>query len=291
MTHHGDGVSRRLRLTALVIALGITGLVMSGETASAASSAPSQNTDKVVLKIGTTDDPDTLSPYTALDTLSWEIFCLNYDSLFGVGNDMEPTLDLASEFPTQQNGGISADGKIWTIHMRPNLKWSDGQPLTAADVAWNFNYNIENRTKFYYGTMSHVKRAEVVDPTTVRIICAEPEADLETAYIPVLPKHIWSKIPTQEVVSTYRNNPPVVGSGPFEVVQWKKSDYVHLIRNPYYWGKEPTVTDIYFETYQNANTLASDLRAGTIAAAENIPSAEFSQLASTQASRRSPTTC
>ena len=59
---------------------------MSGETASAASSAPSQNTDKVVLKIGTTDDPDTLSPYTALDTLSWEIFCLNYDSLFGVGN-------------------------------------------------------------------------------------------------------------------------------------------------------------------------------------------------------------
>jgi len=65
--------------------------------------------------------------------------------LFGSGDRNQPTLDLASEFPTQQNGGISPDGKVWTIHMRSGVKFQDGTPLTASDVAFTYNYIIKNR--------------------------------------------------------------------------------------------------------------------------------------------------
>ena len=61
----------------------------------------------------------------------WEIWALNYDYLFTSGQHNAPALDLASQFPTQQNGGISTDGKVWTIHLRSGVKWQDGQPLTA----------------------------------------------------------------------------------------------------------------------------------------------------------------
>ena len=53
-----------------------------------------------------------------------------------------------------------------------------------------------------------------------------------------------------------------------------------MVRNPYYWGKKPTVDDVYFEMYQNPNTMVSDLRAGRIDGAWGIPVAEFRQLES-----------
>ena len=263
---------------ALMTVMSVVGLALVRGSAQAASPSPAPSSSAVVLKIGSTDTPDSFSVFTSLEPVSWEIMNLTYDFLFGIGSDMKPTLDLATEFPTVANGGISQDGKVITIHIRSGVKWSDGQPLTADDVAWNFNFNIENKTKIYYGQMSNILRAEVVDQTTVRLICSAPQADLEDSYIQILPKHIWSKIPAQEVVSSYTNPPPTVGSGPFMVADWKKSTYVHLVRNPYYWGTKPTLTDIYFETYQNVDSMTADLKSGNIDAAQFIPAAQFAAL-------------
>jgi peptide/nickel transport system substrate-binding protein len=260
------------------LVVGLLGLGLGLGQAQAASPSPSPSSSAVVLKIGSTDTPDSFNVFTSLEPVSWEIMNLNYDFLFGIGSDMKPTLDLATEFPTVENGGISKDGKVITIHIRSGVKWSDGQPLTADDVAWSFNFNIENKTKVYYGQMPHILRAEVVDPTTVRLHCDAIQADLENSYIQILPRHVWSKIPANQIVSTYTNAPPTVGSGPFTVADWKKSGYVHLVRNPYYWGTKPTLTDIYFETYQNVDSMTADLKAGNIDAAQFIPAAQFAAL-------------
>ena len=280
MTHCRRTTSLLAWLATFTIAAGGFALAFPRIAAHAASPTPSPSSSAAILRIGTTDTPDSFSVFTSLEPVSWEVMSLTYDFLFGLGSDMKPTLDLATEFPTVQNGGISNDGKVWTIHMRSGVKWSDGQPLTADDVAWNFNFNIRNKTKEYYGMMSHVLRAEVVDPTTVRLICAQPQADLEDSYIPILPKHIWSKIPVQEIVTSFANDPPIVGSGPFKVVDWKTSSYVHLVRNPLYWGKPPAVTDIYFETYQDVDSMTADLKSGAIDAAFGIPAAQFAGLKS-----------
>ena len=72
-----------------------------------------------------------------------------------------------------------------------------------------------------------------------------------------------------------------MGSGPFETVAFVKGSYVEMVRNPYWYGKKPAIDQIYFELYQDADTMVSDLKTGSIDAASGVPEAEFKALQST----------
>ena len=89
--------------------------------------------------------------------------------------------------------------------------------------------------------------------------------------VPILPEHIWSKVPGKEASSTFQNKPPIIGTGPFEVVGWKAGQYVHLKANPNYWGGAPHISNLYVVTYTNADTMVSDLKLGAIDAAVGVP--------------------
>lgn len=267
--------------TALLIgatALLIVSLVWSVGGALASNSSPAPSSAKVVLRIGLTQQPDHLNPFIGQNNTAYEIWSLNYSYLFGLNANLQPTLDLAAEFPTKENGGISPDGKVWTIHLRPNMKWQDGVPLTAGDVAWSINYTVKNDMTGYTNSTVNLLGAKATGPTTVQLFCSHPKADMEFMYVPIVPKHIWQHLSGTAAQTTYVNKPPIIGSGPFEVVQWVSGSYVHLIRNPYYYGKKPAVTDIYFEIYENANTMVADLRAGVIDAIQGVPQSEFTAL-------------
>ena len=162
------------------------------------------------------------------------------------------------------------------------MKWQDGQPLTAEDVAFTYNYSIDNEL-YAFGIMTiGIDHVEVVDPYTVKIICTRPKADMERLSLPILPKHIWSKVDPKIVESSYANKPPTIGSGPFQVVEFKKGRYTRLVKNPTYWGKAPTVDEIIFLTYQNPDTMTQDLKLGTLDAAWGLPQAQYKQLQATQ---------
>jgi peptide/nickel transport system substrate-binding protein len=270
--------SHTRRLLLLVAVLLAAGLVWGLAEALAASSSPAPASGQVVLRIGWTSEPDNLNPFIGWANTDYEIWAINYDFLFGFGLNGQPTLDLASQFPTKANGGISADGKVWTIHLRPNLKWSDGQPLTAADVAFTYNYVVKNQMVNMAITTVNITGAKEIDPTTVQITCSRPKADMEKIFLPILPEHIWEHVSPSAAVTSYINKPPIVGSGPFYTVAFKKGSYLEMVRNPYYWGKQPTVDKIYFEMYQNADTMVSDLKSGALDAAWGIPEAQFQSL-------------
>ena len=274
----GMGVLQRsVTATALAAAMVIAFVAMTCPAARAASPSASASGDVVTLRIGTTSNADTLNPFTMLETLSFEAVTLNYSLLFDLGVDGKPRAMLAVEVPTQANGGISADGKMVTVKLRPDLKWSDGTPLTAADVAWSYNYYVDNANVIPNMSLGAkgIKHTVAVDPTTVRIDCSQPKADLMYSYLPILPEHIWKKVPPAAAGSTYRNRPPLVGSGPFLVTEWKPGSYLKLTRNPEYWGEPPAVEQIVFVTYQNAETMVSDLQAGSLDAAQGILPAQF----------------
>ena len=262
---------------AVVTAVAIALLAIGGPSARAASPSASASGDVVTLRIGTTSDADTINPFTMLETLSFEAVSLNYNLLFDLGVDGRPRAMLAAEVPSQENGGISADGKTVTVKLKPGLKWSDGTPLTAEDVAWTYNYYVDNGAmlpNMGLGAMG-IKHTVAVDPTTIRIECSEPKADLMYTYLPILPKHIWGKVPPEKAGSTYRNVPPLVGSGPFIIQEWKPGSFMKLTRNPDYRGPQPAVDEIIFVVYQNAETLVSDLQTGAIDAAQGILPAQF----------------
>jgi peptide/nickel transport system substrate-binding protein len=249
-------------------------LVLAPAAASASGESPPAGADKTILRLGWTADPENLNPFIGFSS-EYEIWALNYELLVGFrADDMAnvPGVGLATAWET------SDDGKVWTFTITDKSKWHDGKPLTAGDVAFTFTYMIENEMGMYLDYLRFIDKVEAPDDTTVVFTCSRPKANMLALWIPILPEHIWSKIKPADAERTYRNPPPIVGSGPFQVIEFKKGEYVRMRANKDYWKGAPKVDEVILQTYQNQDTMAQDLRAGTIQSAWNIPAAQFDSL-------------
>ncbi len=173
---------------------------------------------------------------------------------------------------------MTPDGKTWTFTIREGARWNDGVPLTAGDVAFTYNYIIDNDLTNWTSYTQGITHATAVDDTTVRFDCSEPKADMLRVYVPIVPEHVWSKVPGEAASVSYPNTPPIVGSGPFTCVEWKKNSFVKMVANKGYWGRAPQIDELYFEYYTNADTMVQDLKAGTIDGAFQILDAQYLQL-------------
>jgi peptide/nickel transport system substrate-binding protein len=261
---------------ALVAAAALFALVQLARSEQAVASSPSPNAERVTLRLGWNEGPLNLNPFIGYSA-SYEIWMLNYDVLVGIGSDGLPS----KETGLAQSWETSADGKTWVFHLRSGVQWQDGEPLTARDVAFTFNYIIKNEmSNAVY--LRGVDKAVAVDDTTLKVVCSRPKANmlLTQVYIYVLPEHIWSKIDPKAAANTYRNSPPIVGSGPFQMVEFKKDDYVKMVRNVLYWGPKPAVDDLIFQFYTNTDTMVQDLKSGAVDGAQVIPPAQFKTLES-----------
>jgi len=269
---------------ALLAIASVLALVQSAGSGKASASSPSPSAQKVTLRLGWNEGPLNLNPFIGYSA-SYEIWLLNYDVLVGIGSDGLPS----TETGLAQSWETSADGKTWTFHLRSGVKWQDGEPLTAGDVAFTFNYIIKNEmSNVVY--LRGVKEAVALDDATLKVVCARPKANmlLTQIYIYVLPEHLWSKVDPKAAANTFRNPPPIVGSGPFQTVEFKKDEYVKMVRNPSYWGPWPAVDEIIFQYYTNSDTMVQDLKSGAVDGAQVIPPAQFKSLESDPAIKAMP---
>ena len=217
MTGRGNawyGRRRVVTLTITVIVL-LTLLAACVGTVSAATSAsPSPDAGKVTLRLGWSESPLNLNPFIGYSN-SYEVWLLNYDTLVAVGADGLPS----KETGLAEDWSLSPDEKEWTFKIRPGVKWQDGEPLTARDVAWTFNTIIENDLSLAV-YLKDVEKAVAVDDTTLKVYCSAPKANmlLTQVYIYILPEHIWGKLSADQLANTFRNPVPIVGSGPFQTV-------------------------------------------------------------------------
>ena len=262
-------------LAAAVVALLAIGLLWGIAGAMASSDSPSPDSGKTILRLGWTNDPDNLNPFIGYESSSYEVWAINYELLVGFrASDYAnvPGVGLATAWET------SDDGKVWTFTITDESRWQDGEPLTASDVAFTFNYVIDNELGMFLDYVKFIDKVEATDDTTVVFTCSKPKANMLGLWIPILPEHIWSKVDPAEVETKFQNPPPIIGSGPFQTVEWKKSEYVRLVANKDYWRGAPKVDEVIFQTYQNQDTMAQDLKTGNIQTAWNIPSAQFDSL-------------
>ncbi len=272
--------SHGLRRGGLLIALALAAVLIGGlavglRGALASSDAPSPAADKTVLHLGWTNDPDSLNPFIGYESSSYEVWAINYDLLVGFrASDManEPGIGLAQAWE------ISPDGKVWTFTITDKAKWQDGEPLTAADVAFTYNYVLENELGMFIDYLKFIEKVEATDATHVVFTCSKPKANMLGLWIPILPEHIWSSVPLKTVEKSFQNQPPIVGSGPFQTVEWKKGAYVRMVANKDYWKGAPKIDEVIFQTYQNSDTMAQDLKTGALQTAWNIPGAQFEPL-------------
>lgn len=231
-------------------------------SASAGSSSP------LVYRIGLQSDVDNMNPFSTYNTIPWECFRVGYNFLTWYDADYKPAPDLADPVPTVENGGVTDSGRVWTFHIRPNVKWSDGVPLTARDVAYTYKRILRQKLSMYLSYFTGVTKVEAPDDQTVVITSKRPNAVMTALYVPILPEHIWSKVPDPKVESYA--NVPMVSSGPFQVTEVKIGKYVKMERNPHYqdgFGAEPTVDEVLFEIYQTQDSLVADYKAGNLDAA------------------------
>lgn len=247
----------------------------AGASAAAGSSAPQ------VYRIGLQSDVDNMNPFSTYNTIPWECFRVGYNFLTWYDADYKPVPDLADPVPSVENGGVTDGGRVWTFHIRPNVKWSDGVPLTARDVAYTYNRILRQELSMYLSYFTGVTKIEAPDDATVVITSAKPNAVMTALYVPILPEHIWSKVPDAKV-ETFANV-PMISSGPFQVTEVQNGKFVRMVRNPYYrdgFGVEPAVDEVLFEMYQTQDSLVADYKTGSLDAAIELDPGFFRSLQS-----------
>jgi peptide/nickel transport system substrate-binding protein len=275
----GRGLLLAVGLVACLVAVALLLALAAGDlTSPARADSPSASpaAGKTILRVGVfTDDLDSLNPFVGYTELAYEVYSQNYEFLVERRpEDFMPGPDGVAESWEQ-----SADGNTWTFHLHEGITWQDGQPLTADDVVFTYNYIIDNEMPVFTNGTKGIVKAVKVDDSTVQLITSKPKSNILRLWIPILPKHVWEKIPPKQAGSTFKNADSI-GSGPFQVVEWKRGSYVRMKANKDYWLGAPKVDELIYVVYKNPSTMVEDLKAGRIAAAHNIPTAEFKQLQS-----------
>ena len=266
------GLLLKVSLALVVLALLAAAV---GATRAAASTSPSPGSDSV-LHVGWVQEPDNLNPFIGIQGTDYMLWHMNYDFLVGFdAKTLEPRPELATKWE------VSPDGKVWTFTIRSDAKWQDGPPVTASDVAFTFNYIVDNKLLNLAAYTTGIVKAVAVDATHVQIYTSAPKANMLKMIVPILPEHIWSKVSGKAASSSYQNKPPIVGSGPFQITEWQKGKFVRLVANKSYWGGTPKVNEVIFQLYTNADTMTQDLKLGTIEGAIDLPTAQFKPLGTT----------
>lgn len=148
-----------------------------------------------------------------------------FNSLLKYDKNLELTGELA------QSWDVSSDQKTITFHLKPNLKWADGMPLTSEDVLFTWKTVTDDKTRSPYGAdYKLVKKAEAPDSKTFKVSYAQPYAPALDSWsgLHILPKHLLKE---QDINNTpFSRNP--VGSHYYQLDQWKKGESLSLKRNP-----------------------------------------------------------
>jgi len=276
----------RSRLAALLVTFAVLTALSLASTAAAQTppQAPpggesQASTGKITFTLGLTSDMVSANPFKACCGSEYEMMFLAYDMLFNFSQTtMEPTSGLAS-FPPEQ----SADGKTWTFKIREGVKWSDGTPLTAKDIA--FTYNFINEKKIptfndYLGDPLDKNAFEAPDDTTLIWHMDKPTlSPLTPPWVPIVPEHVWSKFWKDDfkTIKEFRNV-PAVGSGPFVLTEWVEGRYWKMEANKEYWGGTPTIDEVVFRVYDTSEALKLALVNGEVDAAEALPPSIFQSL-------------
>ena len=222
-----------------------TGVGITREANNATYSGPKNTGDWIFYHIP--NEPGSLNPYTETSAVASEILSYVQEAMLTRDPDTQELKPVIAESLPE----ISPDHLVYTFHLRKDVHYSDGTPVTAKD--FKFSYDVIMNplvdcasTRNYY---TRVEKVEVPDDYTIRFTCREPYVHHDVflgGNLLALPRHIYDpdnlleKNP--EAFGEYFNNHPnnrlPVGCGPYKFVEWKTSDQIVMERDPNYWRKD-----------------------------------------------------
>ncbi|HET6488412.1 MAG TPA: peptide-binding protein [Syntrophales bacterium] len=206
-----------------------------------------------ILVEGSIGDASNLIPLLATDNSSHSIAGLIFNGLVKYDKDLNIVGDLAESWD------ISKDGLVITFHLRKGVRWHDGQPFTAEDVLFTYRLTIDPKTPTAYaGDFLKVKKAEVLDPFTFRVIYDKPFAPALMSWSSaVMPKHLMEG--SDVTKSPLARHP--IGTGPYRFKEWKTGQKIVLVYNPDYFEGRPYIDGRIMRVIPDMATMFLELRA------------------------------
>jgi peptide/nickel transport system substrate-binding protein len=250
---------------------GTMALVLVGAGVIAAGAQGQDDGGKpVVVDVGDPQGIDSMSPLIGVTAAAYEAWNIQYATLTDkAAKDFSIIPGLAESWEG------SEDGKTWTYKLRPNMKWSDGKPLTAEDIAWTVNTSRKEEWLNHFSVTENLT-AEAPDDTTVVLRSSVPDPKLPTMDVYILPKHIWGKMSADERAKYDGNDG--VGSGPFVLDEFKKGQFARFNANPNYWRGKPAVDQVVLRKFNNPDAMVAALKTGELDAAQDLPTSGFNDL-------------
>ena len=209
----------------------------------------------LTITIGVTDKVTDLDPANAYDFFTWEVL---YNTMAGLVRYKPGTTEIEPDLA--ESWTVLEGGKVWVFKLRPNLKFCDGTPLTAADVKRSIERVMKINGDPAWLVTDFVEKVEAPNATTVVFYLKKPISYFlalaaTPPYFPVHPKYAPDKIDSDQTAG---------GAGPYCIKSFVRDQQIVLEVNPYHYGPKPQVGRVVIRFYKDATTLRLALERGEV---------------------------
>ena len=234
-----------------------------------------------VLRRGNGAEPQTLDPHKAEGVPSSNVLRDLFEGLTSEAPDGTVIPGAATRWE------ISDDGLVYTFHIRPGARWSNGDPVTAHDFAYGLRRSVDPATLSRYSSILYpVENAEAVingelppealgvealDDLTLQIRLNGP-----TPYLLGLLNHSSTypvhRPSVEEHGDRFARAGNLITNGAYQLAEWVVQSHIKVVRNPYYWDDaNTTIEDVYFYAIENQDAELKRYRAGELDFTEVLP--------------------
>jgi len=218
-------------------------------------------------------DAKTNNSMLSTDVPSNDRISIQFSPLLALNPDTAlPFPVLATDVPTRENGGISQDGLTYTLKLRKDVKWHDGQPFTSKDVIFTY----QTLAKKELGSPRTAEITDRVDSVTAaddytvafklkKVVAPFLVSNLSGTNYAIVPEHILGAVPVDQIKQhpfSTGDAKASIGTGPFKFKEWTKDDHATFVKNPNYFGGEPALDQYIFKVVKDQDVVVANLKTG-----------------------------
>lgn len=223
------------------------------------------------LRIGTKVTPSSIDPHYHASGENSAILPHIYDALIRLDHDLHPTPGLATDWRL-----IGED--VWEFDLRRDVRFHDGSPFTAEDVAFTIERvpNVRNSPGSYAILTKRIAKVEIVSPHRIRFHTDGPYPflDHDLSGVMIIPKKLGLEVEAR----AFNAGDAAIGTGPYRYVSWAPGQKLVFARNDDYWGDAPAWKDVVFTPISNDPTRIAALLNNEVDLIDHVPLADRAQL-------------